>query len=205
MAYYGTNDERQQADEIYATYVAGMKRFVRWLVDNGRRVRLVVGDTNGSDDGVVQEILADIAGYQPDLDPSFVQRENVSSFADVMEVMRPVGSVVAIRYHNLICAARLSKPTISIGYSPKHDVLMADMGLGDFCEAVSVLDIDELIERFTELEKRSPELRETMRERNATKGQLLDQCFAELSSTLFPNDRVADLAASNEVLISTAG
>ena len=53
MAYYGGNDDRRQADEIYASYVENMKRFVRWLVDNGRRVRLLVGDTNGSDDSVV--------------------------------------------------------------------------------------------------------------------------------------------------------
>ncbi len=60
MAYYGTNDDRKQAEEIYARYVDGMKRFVRWLVDSGRRVLLIVGDTNGSDDNVVQEILADL-------------------------------------------------------------------------------------------------------------------------------------------------
>ena len=204
MAYYGTNDDRQHADEIYATYVEGMKRFVRWLVDNGRRVRLLVGDTNGSDDGVVQEILTDIAEYRPDLDTSYVVSEQVASFAEVMQVMQPVGTVVAIRYHNILCAVRLCKPTISIGYSPKHDVLMADMGLGDFCEAVSSLDIDELMQRFTELERRSPELRDKMRERNATKGNLLADGFAELSAALFPSDEVADLTLDGP-LARTAG
>ena len=107
MAYYGTNDDRRQADEIYASYVEKMKFFVRWLVDSGRRVRLFVGDTNGSDDSVVQEILADLRAHRPDLDPSWVVAEPVSSFAELMRAMAPVGTVVATRYHNVMCALRL--------------------------------------------------------------------------------------------------
>ena len=44
MAYHGTNDDREQADEIHAAYVEKMKRFVRWLVDSGHRIRLFGGD-----------------------------------------------------------------------------------------------------------------------------------------------------------------
>jgi polysaccharide pyruvyl transferase WcaK-like protein len=185
MAYYGTNDERKQADEIYARYVDGMKQFVRWLVDNGRDVVLIVGDTNGSDGGVVQEILADVRANRPDLDPSVVVAAAVSSFADVMQVLLPVSSVVAIRYHNVLCALKLSKPTIGISYSPKHDALMAEMGLPEFCMPVSALDVSELIKLFTELESRSSELRQTMMERNAEKTRLIDNLFAELSAIVF--------------------
>ena len=110
----------------------------------------------------------------------------VSSYADVMRVLQPASSVVAIRYHNILCALKLSKPTISIGYSPKHDVLMAEMGLPEFCQDVSTLDISELIKLFTELESRSAELRQAMTERNAAKARLLDDLFAELSVRLFP-------------------
>ena len=49
MEYHGSNDDREQADEIRSSYVDGMKRFVRWLVDHDRKVRLLIGDTNGSD------------------------------------------------------------------------------------------------------------------------------------------------------------
>jgi polysaccharide pyruvyl transferase WcaK-like protein len=186
MAYYGTNDERGQADEIYARYVAGMKRFVRWLAENDHRVLLIVGDTNGSDSDVVTEILADVRVNLPDLDESTVTAAAVSSYSDVMQVMTRVGSVVAIRYHNVLCALKLSKPTIAISYSPKHDVLITDMGLGDFSLAVSTLDIDELIKKFTELESRSDELTRTLEQRNATKAAGTAAQFAELSAVLFP-------------------
>lgn len=198
MAYYGTNDERKQADEIYARYVAGMKRFVRWLVENDRKVLLIVGDTNGSDGTVVEEIVRDIGASLPGLDPSAVTAAAVTSYSDVMRVMTPTSSVVAIRYHNILCALKLSKPTISIGYSPKHDVLMADMGLPEFGMAVSTLDIDDLIKRFTELESRSSRLRQTLLERNAAKAAGLDGQFTELSAVLFPSSRAVRARAVRE-------
>lgn len=187
MAYYGTNDERKQADEIYTRYVGEMKEFVRWLVDDGRRVVLVVGDTNGSDGRVVQEILADMQANRPDLDASVVIAAAVSSYADVMRVLLPVSSVVAIRYHNVLAALQLSKPTIAISYSPKHDALMADMGLPEFSVAVNALDASELIKLFTELESHSAEWRQIMLERNAEKTRLISGLFAELSAALFPS------------------
>jgi polysaccharide pyruvyl transferase WcaK-like protein len=186
MEYRGSNDERGRANEIYATYVEAMKQFVRWLVDNGRNVRLFVGDTNGSDDSVVQEILADLTESRPGLGPSRVVAEPTVSFTDVMRGMSPCGSVVAIRYHNLVAALRLSKPTLSISYSPKHDVLMSEFGLPGFSQPVNELDVDRLIEQFIELGERSQELRLTMKEHNAGNEQLLDAQFAELSAVVFP-------------------
>jgi polysaccharide pyruvyl transferase WcaK-like protein len=186
MDYYGTNDERERADEIHAGYVAAMKRLVLWLVDNGRQVRLLVGDTNGSDGSVVQAILTEIQQTRPGLPASSVVSEEVSSFDDVMEAMQPLGSVIAIRYHNVLCALKLSKPTIAISYSPKHDVLMDNMGLGEFCLDVNGVDVDDLIKLFTRLEEQSEDLGETLRARNATKRELLADLFSELTAVLFP-------------------
>ena len=187
MEYWGSNDERDRAEEIRFAYVEATKQFVRWLVDNGRNVRLFVGDTNGSDDVVVAEILADLKESRPDLDPARVIAEPTVSFADVMREMSPCGSVVAIRYHNLVAALRLSKPTISISYSPKHDVLISEFGLAGLSQPVNMLNVDRLIEQFTELGRRSQELRQAMKERNAANEQVLDAQFAELSAVLFPD------------------
>jgi polysaccharide pyruvyl transferase WcaK-like protein len=189
MEYWGSNDERGRAEEIRFAYVEATKQFVRWLVDNGRNVRLFVGDTNGSDDTVVREILADLKESRPGLDPARVIAEPTVSFADVMREMSPCGSVVAIRYHNLVGALRLSKPTISISYSPKHDVLISEFGLAGFSQPVNTLDVDRLIEQFTQLGRRSQELRQAMKERNAANEQVLDAQFAELSAVLFPDWR----------------
>ena len=201
MAYAGSNDERAQAQTISARYVSVMKSFVRWLVDNDRQVRLFVGDTNGSDESVVQEILADLRESRPDLPSAQVVAQQAISFTDVMAAMQQVDSVVAIRYHNIVCAVKLSKPTISISYSPKHDVLMADMGLAAFCQPVTALSATRLVEQLAELEKRSPELQATMRQRNAVKRQLLDEQFAELSAVLLPTVRRVSPSAVREAAL----
>lgn len=186
MDYYGTVDDRRQADELHARYVDKMKIFVRWLVDGGRNVRLYVGDTNGSDDSVVQEILADLRESRPAIDPTRVVAEPLSTYADLVQAMQAVSSVVAMRYHNVLCALRLCKPTISIGYSSKNDALMADMGMAEFCQSARSLDVGRLIEQFNEAEGRSAQLRQTLAARNAASEQLLVQQFARLSAVLFP-------------------
>jgi polysaccharide pyruvyl transferase WcaK-like protein len=184
MAYYGTNDDRRRADEIHASYMETMKRFVRWLADSGRRIRLFAGDR--CDDSAVQEILADLRAHRPDVDPAWIVAEPVTSFAELMRVMAPVGTVVATRYHNVICALKMVKPTISLGYGIKNNAVMADAGLSEFCQFANSLDLDLLIKQFTELESRAVQLRRTMAERNATNARLLDEQFAALSALLFP-------------------
>jgi polysaccharide pyruvyl transferase WcaK-like protein len=189
MNYRGSNDDRKQAQKLYAAYLQTMKSFVRWLIDDGRKVRLLVGDTNNSDDGALQEILADVRAYRPDLDADRVRAEPVSTFTDVMQAMAPVGSVVATRFHSVICALLLFKPTISLGYASKFTALMADMGLAEFCQHSSSLDVDRLIEQFTELERRQADLRRTITECNAEYRRLLNVQFSELSDKLLLAER----------------
>jgi polysaccharide pyruvyl transferase WcaK-like protein len=185
MAYYGANEDRGRAAEVHASYLEKIKRFARWLAENGYRIRLFPGD-NLWDDTVVEEVLADLRAHRPDLEPMRVAAGAVSSLQDLMQEMAPVGTVVGIRYHNVVCALKLGKPTVSLSYASKHDLLMADMGLSDFCLPAMTFDVDRLIERFTELRSRSGELIRTMADRNAEKARQLDQQFAELSSLLFP-------------------
>lgn len=183
MAYHGGNDDRQRADQIRAAYVAAMQGFTRWLVDNGRRVRLFTGDD--LDEAVVQEILADLRTQRPGLEPGWVIAEPTKTLGDLMRQMASVDTIVATRYHNVLCALKVGQPTLSVGYAAKNDALMADMGLGEFCQSARAIDLDLLIKQFTELENRSAELRQGLAKRNAAKAEGIKQLFAELSSVLF--------------------
>jgi polysaccharide pyruvyl transferase WcaK-like protein len=183
MEYYGTNDDRGQAADVHASYVRNMQAFARWLVDGGRRIRLLVGDT--CDASMVDDIISDLRAYRPDLDPDWVVAHPVASFADLTRGMYGVGSVVATRFHNVMCGIKLGKPTISLGYAPKNVSLMEDMGQAEFIQSANTLDVGRLIEQFTEAERRSAQLRAVMAERAAANAQLLDQQFARLSELLF--------------------
>ena len=190
MAYYGGNDDRKRAAQIHTRYVETMTRFTRWLVDNGYRVRLFGGDAT-FDGEIIAKIQADLRRYRPDLEPSRVTAATGSTYGELIREMAPVGTVVAIRYHNVICALKLCKPTISVGYSRKFLSLMADMGLAGFHQFADSLDADRLIEQFKELEGRQTELRQQMAERNAAHRQGLADQFAVLSELLLPTSKPA--------------
>ena len=205
MEYHGSNDDRAHADEIRSSYVGGMKRFVRWLVDNDRKVVLLIGDTNGSDQAVIDEILTDLRESRPNLDPTQVVAQPVVSFADIMRAIQPAGSVVAIRFHNVLGALKLCKPTIAIGYSPKHEALMTEMGVSRFCQPVHPFDFDLLIQRFAELETNPEQLAQTLAEHNGANNRLLEEQFAELSAVLFPAAKARRPAAQVEPVQRRAG
>lgn len=175
MAFRGANDERAEAEEIYGGYVGKLTEFVRGLLDDGRKVRLFVGDR------LDLEVVADLTSALP---AGGVSVSEAVTLDDVLREMSEVDVVVATRYHNVMCALRLAKPTLSVGYSAKNDVLMAEFGMGEFCLPVRELDVVELRERFAELERRAPELRETMAERYVVVAERLEQQYAALGEVI---------------------
>jgi polysaccharide pyruvyl transferase WcaK-like protein len=185
MDFHGSNDDRARADAIYAAYVAGMISFVRLLADDGREVRLLIGDTNGSDGAVVEAILGDLRESRPEA-VSRVSAVSVTTLDDIMRAMTTAGSVVAIRFHNVLAAMKLGKPTVAISYSPKHDALMADMGVPEFRVPADPFDLDSLAKRFAELEARSTEVAKILADHTAANESSLDEQFAALTRLLFP-------------------
>jgi polysaccharide pyruvyl transferase WcaK-like protein len=184
MDYHGGTGDKQSDNAMRAAYLESMKLFIRWLLANGRRVRLLIGDA--CDEVLVRELLAGLEQIVPGLDPSTIVAEPVSTYEELTKAMMPVSSVVAIRYHNVICALQLIKPVISVGYASKNYAIMEDAGLVEFCQRANSLDLDLLIKQFAELESRSAELRRTIAISNAEKAQLVEEQFAELTAALFP-------------------
>jgi polysaccharide pyruvyl transferase WcaK-like protein len=102
-----------------------------------------------------------------------------------MEQLAGVDTVVATRYHTVLCALVMAKPTVAVGYGAKFDALMAAMELTEFSQSARALDVDRLIGQFTELERRAPELSATVARQAAASTALLDRQFTELSARLF--------------------
>lgn len=188
MRYFGGPNERRRAAEVHASYVRSVKLFAAWLIDNDYNVRLFFGDED--DESVATGIAAELRGNRPGLAQAALVVEPVSTFDQVTRVVQSVAIVVATRFHNVVCAVRLAKPTLSIGYAVKNAAVMADAGLADFCLPAQALDADQIIARFKELESRSPELRHRMQESVAAKALLLDEQYALLSARLFSRRRV---------------
>lgn len=184
MGYYGSNDDRSRAAELHQSYVEKMKALVRQLIDTGRRVTLVTGDSV-NDTAVLQEVAGDIRARHPELDPNWLVAQRATTLEELMDALHPASAVIAIRFHNIVAALKLGKPTISIAYSAKHDVLMADMGLSDFCQPANSLDVDRLVGQLADLEDRASELRPAIKVRSSEYADLVREQFEELSDILF--------------------
>ncbi len=181
MDYSGGNDDRHLADELRADYIEKMTRFVLWLLENNKKVRLFTSDS--ADEPVIEEIRARVQTRHP-LEPSELVVEPVTSLAELIRQTSTVGIVVAMRYHNVLYGLLLGRPTLSIGYAAKHDYLMAGMGMSRYSQAAKSLDVDRLIEQFSELESHSTELRRMINERNAEKARLVQDQFDRMSAAL---------------------
>ena len=177
MAFHGGNDERARAEEIHRHYLDGTTGFVRALAEAGRPVRLVVGDE--LDVPVAVAILDAV-------DSPLVTVADTPALADLMTEMAAARSVVAARYHNLVCALKVGTPTIALSYSSKRDELLAQLGLGTYCHPAREIDADRLLDQFRELEGRSAELRRTLAERNVVVARQVEDQFAALTRALFP-------------------
>jgi polysaccharide pyruvyl transferase WcaK-like protein len=197
MAYYGGNDDRDQADQIHSHYVETMTRFTQWLVDNGYRVRLSGGDSK-FDGEVAEKIQADLRQYRPDFEPSAVTIGTFSTYQELMAEIAPMGMVVATRYHGVMCALKLCKPTISLGYSRKFISLMADMGLAEFHQFTNTLSLERLIEQFKELEIRHAHVQQKMADVNAANVRGLEEQFARLSNMFFRAGKSEHALAQNK-------
>jgi len=55
--------------------------------------------------------------------------------------------MVAARFHNIVFAVKLGKPTVCVSYSPKIDSLVADVGLDDYTQHIKSLDVELLPKR----------------------------------------------------------
>lgn len=184
MAYYGSNDDKEHAAEIHAAYIEKMTAFVGWLVSSGHKVRIFGGDSKFDWD-VADQVMADVHRAQPDLDASAITAERVNSYAELIKLITPVGTVVATRYHNVMCALKLCKPTISLGYSRKFVALMTGMGVAEFNQFADSFDVAYLIEQFETVEKQHTELQLEMAARNAANKLALDEQFAVIDAELF--------------------
>ena len=68
-----------------------------------------------------------------------------------MRQMTDTDVVVATRYHNIVCALMVEKPTISVGYAAKNDALLDAMGLEGFCQRCESFDLDLLSDQLERL------------------------------------------------------
>lgn len=134
---------------IYETYIAKLTRFARTIIEGGRRIRLVIGET--ADETAVVDLRASLAALGGDRLVDRTDYTPARTLHDVIAQMAGAELAVATRFHNVVAALLTATPVISLSYGAKNDILLSDMGLGAFTAHVERFEPDWLAERVAAL------------------------------------------------------
>jgi polysaccharide pyruvyl transferase WcaK-like protein len=145
MSYRGWYGYAEGGDRIFGRYIEKLSEFVVHLLDGAYGVRLLTGELG--DSTAVEALLASVRAARPEA-AGRIAAEPSYSLGDLMAQMSEIDIVVATRFHNIVCALKMGKPTISLGYAKKNDALMAEMGLGDYCQHIEHFSVPMLVEQF---------------------------------------------------------
>ena len=150
IGYYGWLHEPNTGEPLYLAYVAKLKEFVGWLLDQNYSVRLLTGDLP-----VDQRPVDDILQFaRQSGQPGWPERVIAEPIADVEGLFEQIAQtdiVVAARFHNVVCSLMLGRPVVSIGYHEKNEALLAEMGLQAYCQHIEHFSVEELIRQFQSL------------------------------------------------------
>lgn len=147
MSYNGWQGHASRDETVYETYLAKLVQFVCWLLDRGHPVRLLVGEI--TDVAVVEELRARVHRARGMTD--MMTSEASHSPQDILRQIARTDIVVATRFHNVISALKLGRPTISISYARRNDGVMRAAGLEGFYQPVEQLSMQWLTGQFQEM------------------------------------------------------
>jgi polysaccharide pyruvyl transferase WcaK-like protein len=148
MLYSGSRDDAYRGPDVREAYVDRMVEVVARLLAEERTVTLVIGDEKDRD--VAAEIHGLVSRECSDVAPARLSLSPAGTLDEIMRVMARAEVVVASRFHNVVCALKLLKPTISLGYADKNEHLLRQFGLGEFSQPIDAFDVDRLVAQVNE-------------------------------------------------------
>ncbi len=168
------NSDEHQAQ--YSTYLDKMCEFVLWLVEKGYAIRILQGDAK-HDSSTRAELKARLEKRGISYDKEKIIDEGSTTVEELIAEIAEVDLVVSPRFHNLLLGLMLNIPVISISYDPKNDSLLEGVGLGEYCQPLSELDLRRLIDQFTGLAARGEEVKPMIQRKTKEFRGLLDEQY----------------------------
>lgn len=164
MDYCGQRRANRRTPEQYRVYLEKLAGFVGGLIGKGYGVKILGGDAQYD-----PPVLLDLKERLKVLYPAGGLAEaTFDTVEDLISHLASVDAVVATRFHNLVLALMLCKPTISVSYHEKNEALMESFGLVDASQDVDKLEETELERQLLRLtdtwQHHEPIVRERLRE-----------------------------------------
>jgi len=177
ITHYVQRSLSDDVEQTYREYVTKMARFIGWLVEHNRTVRLLIGDVV-YDSRVRNDVRTLLEQSGLTYEKSNIIDEPTGSFEELLSQLATTKVVVASRFHNLLLALMLGKPALAISFHEKDDSLMTAVGLQEFCQDIANLDVSTLIEQFVRLEKNADRLRQEIRLKTKSYRMELDKQYS---------------------------
>lgn len=165
MGYYGWEADEIKGRMVYRGYISKMGLFVKNLLERGYTVRLLIGEMP-TDEPAVSDVLDVIFSGNGGVQNPKLFAEPIDSFERLLGEIERTDMVVASRFHNVVCALALGRPAMSIGYAEKFELLMEEFGLGEYCQNIEQLDVQELMQQFENLIRKYSCLKELVQEKS---------------------------------------
>jgi polysaccharide pyruvyl transferase WcaK-like protein len=140
----------QRAAAAYHDYLRNMATFTQWLCRRGYRVRLLLGDIQ-YDTPVGEDFTALLRERLNDSELKLIVAGPAHSLKELVLQLTSTDAVVSPRFHSLLLAAVLGKPSIALSDHFKIDMLMEGLGIPEYTMSLKTLDADSLIRRFQSL------------------------------------------------------
>lgn len=171
QAWYGHANVRETGGSAHRAYVEKMGRIAARLLDDGLGVTLLIGDV--VDETVLEPIRHVVA--EQGHDPDAVEVHVSPDFDDLVRVMKELDVVIGSRYHNIIGAILAARPVISLGYGPKHRVLLADLDLASHAHDIDDIDVGAVIAQVRRARLAHVQMARDLRREALHRGALVEQ------------------------------
>ena len=160
MDYHTWAGEKGSADDIYDAYMEKLSSFCTGLLRHGHALHILVGDVG--DTPAADDLRNRLAKAAPEFSGQ-VTTARTPSLRDLYAEIGKTDAVVATRYHTVVGALMCGRPAISLGYAEKNRAVMADFGLGAYCQDIWDFDVTKLQTQLSELLGNLPAAGESLR------------------------------------------
>jgi polysaccharide pyruvyl transferase WcaK-like protein len=180
----------------YSRYLKTLVAFAEWLLEHGYDIHLFIGDL--ADLPAVREFTRLLRVRSLMNHEERIIEEPIASFEDVLAQLSKTDFVVATRFHNVLLALFLSKPSIAISFHHKCSSLMSQMELSEYCLDIKELNTDDLIRKFGDLERNADTLRAAICERAENFRKALNEQYELLFKPVAVRSSSSYSAAGNQ-------
>ena len=148
MAYFDPRAWPEKDASVYAAYVAKLAEIGIWLQNRGY-ILLLFANEIYMDAPAIDDVISAIRarGYE-----GKILRPAVDGLEDLLSQIALCDVVIATRFHGELLSFYLGKPTISISYHPKMDLLAREMGQADYVVPIDTFGPEDVERLFTALQ-----------------------------------------------------